>query len=74
MPRDPGANSTASKAVRASIAVGQPEKATFKLAWEDRQEFGRQSREGNDSKQKEPSVQSMEARNAEEYGLAGTTV
>lgn len=57
--------------MRASIAVGQPEKATFKLAWEDRQASVRQSREGKDSEQKEASVQGTEARNAEEWGLVG---
>lgn len=68
MLRDQGPDGTAPKAMRASIAVGQPEKATFKLALEDRQEFGQQSK---DSEQREPCVQGTTARNAEECGMAG---
>lgn len=59
---------TVPKAIRASTAVGQPEKATFKLALEDRQEFDWQSREGKDSEQRDPCMQGTKARNVEEHG------
>ena len=36
MPRDLGSDGTVPKTMSASIAVEQPEKATFKLAWEAR--------------------------------------
>ena len=56
MPSDQGSDGTVAKPMRASIAVRQLEKATFKLASEYRQEFDQQSREGKDSEQREPTL------------------